>query len=87
MAGEDSEREGLRELVRRDRQELDELRRELEEIGRELRAEHVRRMKTDRVTAMGEQRPVNRICAGCLCSCKQPDTVRIYRCAKYEPVE
>ena len=88
MAGTDAEYDNrLRESVRRDKGELEELCRELKEIGEELRREHIRRAKADRGegTLIGES-PVNPMCRKCFNSCKQPATVRIHHCDRFEPV-
>ena len=88
MAGPDAEYDDrLKETVRRDKGELEELFRELKEIGEELRREHLRRAKADRAAgALSGVGPVNRMCRVCFNSCKQPATVRIRHCDRFKPV-
>lgn len=86
MAGTDKESDRLRDLVERNRRVLDELRLELEQIGDQLRREHIRRARQDRARGAGPGRDVNLMCRGCLNGCKQPVSVRIHRCERYEPV-
>jgi len=87
VAGTDTEHDGLKALVERNRRELEEMRRELEEIGEELRQEHIRRAREDRSSSNDGNAEVNRMCRECLNSCKQPSSVTIHRCDRYDPVK
>ncbi len=85
MSGADAEYDDrLKKTVRRNKGELEELFRELKEIGEELRREHLRRAEANR--AEGALAGVNRMCRICFNSCKQPATVRIHHCDRFEPV-
>lgn len=86
MAGTDTDRENLRDLVERNRRELDELRQELEEIGDEMRREHIRRARQDRAAGATDMKGINKMCRDCFKSCKQPLSVRIHHCDRYEPI-
>ena len=80
----------LQEMIARSKKELAQARDELKELGNELKREHMRRMlHPEAVTLSGpaETPRLNPMCRGCLNSCKQSDSVRIIRCARYDPVD
>jgi hypothetical protein len=87
MAGRESESDRLREMVERNRLELEELRRELEEIGDEMRQEHIRRARQDRASRTDTALDVNPMCRECLNTCRQPASVRIHHCDRFEPID
>ena len=86
MAGTESERDRLREVVSRNQLELEELRRELEEIGDEMRREHIRRARMDRALKTDKNTELNPMCHECLNTCKQPASVRIHHCDRFDPL-
>jgi sugar-specific transcriptional regulator TrmB len=86
MAGTDTDNARLKALVERNRRELEELRGELEQIGEQMRREHIRRARQERGSAAAG-REVNRMCRDCFNSCKQPASVRIHHCDRYEPLK
>ena len=81
----------LQELVEHKKLELEEARRELEELGRELKRDYVQNIVKPRLEKLkanpGSRGQVNKMCARCLNSCKQPTSARIYNCPRFEPLE
>jgi hypothetical protein len=80
----------LQETVARSKGELEEARAELKKLGNELKRNHMRRMLHPEVITLTRDREdprFNPMCRKCLNSCKQPESVKIFYCSKYDPVE
>ena len=79
----------LRKRIERNKLELKRAENELKSIGMELKSSYIRQMcKSSAGAVSGESThpALNRMCLGCFNSCKQPETVKIYHCAKYDPL-
>jgi hypothetical protein len=80
----------LKEQIERDKLELKRAEEELKKVGSSMKSDYLRSM-----SAPGKARsmlglaagPVNKMCLKCFNSCKQPQAVRIFHCARYEPVD
>ncbi len=80
----------LQQRIEQDVRELRQAESELRRLGQDLRHDHLRQMRgAPRVRPALELRagPPNAMCGQCFNSCKQPAAVRIFRCARFEPLE
>lgn len=80
----------FQETIARDKKELEEARAELKKLGNELKRNHMRRMLHPEVITLTRDREdprLNPMCRKCLNSCKQTESVKIFHCSKYDPVE
>ena len=79
----------LQEIIARDKKELELARDELKQFGNDLKREHMQEMLHPEMITLTRDREdprFNRMCRKCLNSCKQLESVKIFFCAKYDPV-
>lgn len=79
----------LKKRIEQDKRELEQVREELEKLGSSLRKDYIRKVLKPPAKAQsspGDSGAWNRMCQECFHSCKQPEAVKIHRCAKYEPL-
>jgi hypothetical protein len=80
----------LKSRVERDRLELAETEAELKKLGDQLKENYIHQMLETPALEPGSSQPVsrpNRLCRKCFNSCKQPESVRVYRCSRFEPLD
>ncbi|MEA1996369.1 MAG: hypothetical protein U9N45_01960 [Gemmatimonadota bacterium] len=85
----------LKARIERSALELEQTEDELRALGSDMRADYISSMR-EAISPAGDREElsdggrrssaVNRMCMRCFNSCKQPGTVRILSCAKYEPI-
>jgi len=80
----------LQEIIARDKKEIEQVRGELKRLGNDLKREHMQEMLHPGMITLTRDREdpqFNRMCRKCLNSCKQTESVKIFFCAKYAPVD
>jgi hypothetical protein len=80
----------IKKRIEQDKLELERVREELEALGSSLKKDYIREVlkpPVEGTSPPGHAGAWNRMCRKCFNSCKQPETVKIYRCAKYEPLD
>ena len=80
----------IKKRIEQDKRELEQVRQELEVLGSSLRKDYIRDMlkpQAEKPSLAGDATSWNAMCRRCFNSCKQPVTVKIHRCAKYEPLD
>ncbi|MCE5270672.1 hypothetical protein LLH00_05250 [bacterium] len=84
----DREMERLRQRVMLHRQELRREMEELSAVGESLRSEHKRLLREPEALVLVERPPekVNAMCARCINTCKQDESVKIKHCARFEAI-
>jgi len=90
MSGLPREYLELQKRIERDKLELERVREELKAIGSSLKRDYIREVLEPRAAeSFSPDKTVawNRMCRKCFNICKQPETVKIYQCARYEPLE
>jgi hypothetical protein len=80
----------IKKRIEQDKRELEQVRQELEVLGSSLKKEYIREVlkpMAEGSSAPGDAAEWNRMCRMCFNSCKQPVTVKIHHCSKYEPLD
>lgn len=80
----------IKKRIEQDKLELEQVREELEALGSSLKKDYIRKVlkpPVEESSTASHAGAWNRMCRKCFNSCKQPKTVKIYHCAKYEPLD
>ena len=80
----------IQQRIEREKLELEQVRLELEELGASMKKDYMREVLkpvSGKKFSDEEAAEWNTMCKKCFKSCKQPESVKIYHCHKFEPLK